>query len=240
MLKNIIKFGLSKIGYGIKKIQKDQELTMDGALLRCLNRGLIINSVIDVGASDGSWSRLCMNIIPKAKYLLIEAQEAHKKKLEQFKKQKGNVDYILKAAGRNNGFIYFDNSDLMGGEASETPFMKNCITVPVTTIDEEVKQLNLKPPYLIKLDTHGFEIPIIEGGLDTIKDAELVIIETYNYKLTNNSLKYFEMCDYMEKLGFSSIEMVDFLLRTYDNSFWQMDTFFIRSDRKEFTYNSFA
>lgn len=150
------------------------------------------------------------------------------------------MDYILKAAGRNNGFIYFDNSDLMGGEASETPFKKNCITVPVTSIDEEVKKLNLKPPYLIKLDTHGFEIPIIEGALNTIKDAELVIIETYNYKLTNNSLKYFEMCDYMEKLGFSSIEMVDFLLRTNDNSFWQMDTFFIRSDRKEFTYNSFA
>lgn len=43
----------------------------------------------------------------------------------------------------------------------------------------------------------------------------------------------------MEKLGFSSIKMVDFMLRKHDNSFWQMDTFFIPSTHKSFLTNSY-
>lgn len=240
MIKNIVKRGFEKLGYRIQKIPAiESQFTMEGALKRCLNRGITIHSVIDVGASDGRWSRLCMKYLPNAKYLLIEAQEAHKAGLDKLKAENDKVDYVLAAAGRRKGKIYFDNSGLFGGLASETPFEKNCIEVPVVTIDEEVKQRQLKSSYLIKLDTHGFEIPILEGAINVLKEAELIIIESYNYKLTNDSLKYFQMCEYMEKLGFSTIEMVDFMLRKHDHSLWQMDIFFIPSKRKEFLYTSF-
>ncbi len=242
MIKKMMKTGFEKFGFKLQRIregQKSIELSMEGGLQRCTDRGLIVNSVIDVGASNSSWSRMCMNYLPKSKYLLIEAQDSHKGGLEQFKIENVNADYILAAAGGKEGKIYFDNGDLFGGIASEVPFEKNCIEVPVITIDEEVKRRQLKPPFLIKLDTHGFEIPILEGAINTIKQAELIIIETYNYKLTNDSLKYYQMCQYMEKLGFSSIEIVDLRLRRYDNSFWQMDTFFIPTIRKEFSYNSY-
>ena len=112
--------------------------------------------------------------------------------------------------------------------------------MPVISLDTVIEKRQLKPPYLLKLDTHGFEVPILEGAKDVLKHSELVIIETYNYKLTDDSLKYYEMCKYMEDLGFSTIEMVDFMQRTYDNSFWQMDTFFIPSNHKAFTYNSYS
>ena len=121
--------------------------------------------------------------------------------------------------------------------ASDIKLDKNCIEVPVTTIDDEIEKRKLKPPFLIKLDTHGFEIPILEGALKTLKKTELVIIETYNYQLTNKSLKYFQLCEYMERLGFLTIEIADLVLREYDNSLWQMDTFFIPKKRKEFDNN---
>lgn len=238
IMKKLVKLGFEKLGYKIQRIPKiENEFTMEGALQRCLNRGLMINSVLDIGASDGRWSRICLNFLPNAKYLLIEAQADHKAGLDKFKTEYNNVDYVLAAAGGKEGKIYFDNSSLFGGLASETPFENNCIEVPVIKIDREIERRKLESPYLIKLDTHGFEIPIIEGAINALKSAELVIIETYNYKLTNNSLKYFQMCDYMEKLGFSSIEMVDFMSRKYDHSLWQMDTFFIPSKSKEFLYN---
>ncbi len=238
MIKKLVKLGFNKLGLKLQRFHPN-DMTMEGALQRCSNRGLMVNSVIDVGASDGRWSRICMNYLPNAKYLLIEAQAAHKKGLEQFISENANADYILAAAGRKNGKIYFDNGNLFGGIASEVPFENNCIEVPVLTIDDEIKRHQLQPPFLIKLDTHGFEVPILEGAKNAIKNAELIIIETYNYQLTNDSLKYYQMCDYMAKLGFTSIEMVDLLLRKHDDSFWQMDTFFIRSDRKEFSYNSY-
>jgi FkbM family methyltransferase len=212
---------------------------MAGGLQRCLDRGLNVNTIIDVGASNSSWSRMCMEYYPNAKYLMIEAQDAHKNDLEKLKTENNNVDYVLAAAGNREGTIYFDNESLFGGLASETPFEKNCIEVPVTSIDKEIKKRNLKPPFLIKLDTHGFEVPILEGAQDALKQAELVIIETYNFQLNNDSLKYYQMCKYMEDLGFSSIEMVDSMLRLFDKSFWQMDTFFIPSNSKEFNYRGY-
>jgi FkbM family methyltransferase len=245
MVKKSVKYVLRELGYQfqkidkIQKINKNQKFTMEGALQRCTERGLEVNSVIDVGASDSMWSRMCIKFLPDAKYLMIEAQDAHKEGLEKFRVENVNADYVIAAAGSREGNIFFDNGGLFGGLASETPFDKNCIEVPVVTIDSEIKRRKLQPPFLIKLDTHGFEVPILKGAREALKQAELVIIETYNYQLTTDSLKYYQMCEYMEKLGFSTIEIVDFSQRRFDNSFWQMDTFFIPSNRKEFTYNSY-
>jgi len=251
MIKSILKKTFSVLGYSLHKkkqpkkeqpympVKLNKSFNMQGALERCMKRGLKVSTVIDVGASDGRWSKGCMKTLPEANYLLIEAQSVHEKGLKQFKEEFEKAEYVLAAAGKSEGVIYFDNEDPFGGLASETKLENNCIEVPVVTIDKEIDKRQLKGPYLIKLDTHGFEVPILEGAKNTLKDASLVIIETYNYKLTDNSLRYWEMCSYMERLGFSPIEMVDFMQRKYDNSFWQMDTFFIPSNNKEFSYNSY-
>ncbi len=36
---------------------------------------------------------------------------------------------------------------------------------PAITIDDAVAHHGLVGPYLLKLDTHGFEVPIIEGAI---------------------------------------------------------------------------
>jgi len=217
------------------------KFTMESAMKRCSERGILLNTVIDVGASDGRWSKLCMDFYPSVKYLLIEAQKQHSENLEKFKLKNLNSDYVIAAAGKEEGEIFFNDSDPLGGQASDKPFDQNVKTVKValTSIDIEIKKRNLKGPFLIKLDTHGYEVPILEGAVETLKSTNLLIIETYNYKLTKDSLRYWEMNEYLNKLGFLSIEMVDPMLRKHDLSFWQMDTFYIPSDSKEFEYTSF-
>ena len=224
----------NNFGYDISRL--DQTNTMAGAIKRCADRGVKINTVIDVGASNGSWSELCRTFYPDAKYSLIEAQEEHKAGLESYIKNHPNSDYIIAAAGNREGKIFFDNSSLIGGLASDTPFDKNCIEVPVKTIDQIVSENKLLPPYLIKLDTHGYEVPIIEGAQNALKKTNLLIIETYNFKLCEGGLRYYEMCEYLSDLGFSSFEIVDLLHRKRDLCLWQMDIFYVPSDSNEF-YN---
>jgi hypothetical protein len=65
-------------------LTKGCHYTDDAALLRLKTRGVEINTVIDVGASDERWSDRCMAHYPDAKYLLIEAQRLHKESLERF------------------------------------------------------------------------------------------------------------------------------------------------------------
>lgn len=245
-IKKKIKAFFNVLGYKISKVNTQQvvyklnsNFTMEAAIRRCVKRGLKINTVIDVGASDGRWSKLCMQYLPDAHYFLIEAQLAHKIKLDTFKNAHKNVNFKIAAAGKTEGEIYFDNENLFGGLASNTKRNSNFVKTPMISLDTEIAKQQLKPPYLLKLDTHGFEVPILEGAKNIIKNAELIIIETYNFKLTEDSLKYYEICSYMDKLGFYSVEMVDFMLRKYDDVFWQMDTFFIPQNNTIFSYNSY-
>lgn len=242
MIKRIIKKGLFKLGYKISPLSEPYDLnkfTAESALKRCIERGIKINTVIDVGASDGRWTRMCRKHLPEANYLLIEAQNGHLEGLQQIKSDFKNLDFVLAAAGDKEGEVFFDNNDLFGGLASHEPLENNSIKVRLTTIDKQTEEKKLKGPFLIKLDTHGFEVPILQGALNTIKEVGLFVIEAYNYKITNNSLRYFEMCQYMENLGFSSIEMADMMLREKDESLWQMDIFFIPSNNREFDYISY-
>lgn len=246
MIKKLILNIINSLGFDIVKLGKHGNLpaiaykhNMEGALFRCAERNIPIKTVIDIGASNGSWSAICMKSFPQANYLLVEAQDGHKTSLEQFITKHKNAQYVLAAAGAKKGNIYFQADGLLGGQASETPYEKNNITVPVISIDDELKERNLQGPYLLKLDTHGYELPIFEGASGTIANANLIVVEVYNFKLTSNSLRFHEMITYMDKLGFRPIEAVDLMIRKKDNAFWQMDLFFARKDRKEFESNNY-
>lgn len=245
MIKKIVKNLLRKRGYQINKIEQKtihtpkNKFSMEEGFKRCLKRGLKINTVIDIGASDGRWSERLMKFYPDANYLLVEAQQGHLEGLKACKDRNPKLDFVLAAAGREEGTIYFENSNLFGGLASETPLGDNCIEVPVISMDVEINKRKLTGPYLLKLDTHGFEIPILEGAKEVIQAAGLIIIEVYNFQLTKDSLKFWEMCSYMEKLGFLPVELVDLMLRKNDGAFWQMDLFFIPSKSPVFLNNTY-
>lgn len=214
-------------------------LSFRAALRRCRVRGVQIGTVIDVGASDGRWSLEARKFFPQAFCFLIEAQEDHKIALEKVKARVKRLDYIIAAAGNRKGTIFFNSDDLFGGLASATPVGNHCVSVPMVTVDDEVVRRGLSPPFLLKLDTHGFELPILEGAKNTLAAASLVVIETYNFKLSTDSLKFHEMCFFMESKGFSCIDLVHPMHRPDDGAFWQMDLIFIPSDNAVFSSNSY-
>ena len=60
------------------------DLTMDSAIERTVSRGVDINTIIDIGASNGSWTRLARRYLPQANALLIEANPYHQPALNEF------------------------------------------------------------------------------------------------------------------------------------------------------------
>lgn len=179
---------------------------------------------------------------PAAFYFLIDANKVHEPKVKAFKKKHNNVDYVLAAAGDTIGSIYFDASDPSGGLASHTPlqgYRRKVTRVPVTTVDAEVNARKLKPPYLLKLDTHGFEVAIFEGAAKTLKETAVIIVETYNFTLCEGCLRFHEMCVFLEERGFRPVGLCNPAFRHKDGALWQMDLIFVRSDREEFRSNKY-
>jgi len=229
---------LHRLGYRVTRTTP-AETAMESGLRRSAERGTRVKTFIDVGASNGSWSEIARKFFGDANYLLIEANGVHEEGLRAFKQRVPNVDYVLAAAGDRVGTLHFWGEAPLGGVASTTP-EEGTIAVPATTIDHEVATRGLPPPYAIKLDTHGFEVPILEGARATLAQTNLLVIEVYNFTLMPGALRFQEMCDYLAPLGFSPIDLCDPMYRPKDGAFWQCDLFFARSDRPEFADNTYA
>jgi FkbM family methyltransferase len=215
--------------------------SFDPVFQRLADRGIEINTIIDVGASNSCWSEKVIHYFPDAHYLMVEAQLPHEPGLKAFVQRfPGQVEYVLAAAGASEGELYFNNENLFGGIASTVPFANNNISVRSIRLDEEVKRRGLKGPFFLKLDTHGYEVPILEGYGALLAETNLLLVETYNFRLARETgLFFYEFCKMMDEKGFRCIDMLEPLHRPHDQLFWQVDLIFARKDRPEFAYTGY-
>jgi FkbM family methyltransferase len=227
-----------RAGYDIAR--SSQSSTMPGALQR-VSQQRPIRTVIDVGASDGRWSATAQRYFPEAEFLLIEAQGVpHEGALKRRARNDPRLHYVIAAAGDRPGSIHFDASDPFGGAAAETAFRSSDLVVPMTTVDAEVGRLGLSGPFLMKLDTHGFERQVLEGATHTLRGAAVLVIEAYNFELRPGALRFHELCQYLEGLGFRPVDLVDIMRRPRDQILWQFDLVFVRVDDEVFAVNEYG
>jgi len=218
---------------------KNSRFNMGDALSRAGEHGIKVGTIIDVGASDGKWSKVAMKRFPSAQVLAFEPLRERQVSLETIKANSNKFDYVLAVAGDTESEITLHVSADLDGSGVCDEGDSQARTVPMATIDDEVKRRGLPGPYLIKLDTHGFEVPILTGAAETLEASSLVIIEVYNFKLNDRCLRFHEMCGYMEENGFRCYDLVDPLLRQKDKAFWQMDIFFAPTKSPMFAYSGY-
>jgi FkbM family methyltransferase len=195
-----------------------------------------------VGAAAGSWSLSAFELWPDSSFILFEPLEERNAELKALDSRFANFHFIPAAAGKEKGQVsFYVSGDLDGsGVATGVSNDPNIRTVNVVSIDEEVMKLELKGPYLVKLDTHGFEVPIIEGAQKILPHVSVFIIECYGFQIAEKSLLFWEMCKYMDHLGFRLFDIVDVMNRAKDGAFWQCDAFFLRKDNKIFEYPQYS
>lgn len=234
------KYGISQQPEKIVNSPWTIDLSTPLTVSRLKKIGIEINSVIDIGASDGRWTAEVLPYYPEAEVLLVEANPYHKKSLDKFVASNKNTQYYLGAAGNKKGIACFEAADPFGGLAFNSEVSgAGIIKVPSNTVDNLVAEYNLPGKHLLKLDTHGFEVPILEGAKETLKNTNLVIMETYCFQLNETALKFYEICKYMENLGFSVADFSEPVWRDKDGMFWQFDLFFIPSDYPNLQYNHY-
>ncbi len=249
-MKQAIKYIVSSFGYEVKKKNKEQPqivkevITTDklkDGLRRIHNKNFEVNTIIDVGAAAGCWTGLAKNYWPSANYILIEPLEERKDELEELVIANQNHFLVSAVAGKEDGVVKFKVAEDLDGSGVIDSNQDGATIreLKVIAIENEVKRLGVKGPYIIKLDTHGFEVPIIEGCTTMLSEVNLFIIECYGFQLTKDSLLFWEMCSYMENLGFRLFDVVDIMRRPNDDAFWQCDAFFIPAKTELFNNNSY-
>lgn len=216
--------------------------SMMAGMLRAKNNWKINpRTVIDLGAAAGTWSEKAINVWKHADYLLFEPLEERKAELLELAGKFPNVRPVFVAVGDHSGKVSFRVSgDLDGSAIAEAGEGGETREVDLMTLNDAVAQKECSGPYLIKFDTHGFELPILSGANNVLPETELVIMECYGFTLTKESLQFSEMCTHMHQLGFRVADIVDSMRRPDDQVYWQCDIFFLRHDHPVFKRNTYA
>ncbi len=210
---------------GLHLARREQAFEMRSMLARAASRGTAIGTWIDVGASDGSWSQLAKTYFPSANFLLFEPLAERQATLARLSTSQG-FHIVPSVAGRTPGEVSFAIDAGLDGSGVALPQASATRTVPVATIDREIARLRLPAPYALKLDTHGYEIPVLEGATAVLAQSQLLIIEAYNFQLTPDCLRFPELCSWLEARGFRCCDLADPMRRPNDGAFWQMDLAF--------------
>lgn len=102
-------------------------------------------------------------------------------------------------------------------------------TVPVRTLDDELKDAKLEGPLLIKIDVQGYEQWVLEGGPATLECAEWVILEVSFRSLYDGEPLFLDLIADMGSRGFRFVRPVGWLMAPSTSEILQCDAMFVRA-----------
>ncbi|MEN9727827.1 MAG: hypothetical protein RL434_2193 [Pseudomonadota bacterium] len=219
------------------ELVRRQEAVMERAIARLPRQGFRFGSVIDIGAAAGTWTAMAAPLLGEATFLMVEALKEREPLLQELVRRHGQrLEYHICAAGPSRGKTSFTVTDDLDGSGATAAWASagRIREVEMLTVDELVASHRLRAPHFLKFDTHGFELPILEGATATLKNTDVIVMECYLFDGAERQLLFWQMCEWMQQHGFRCFDVVDQLYRPRDQRLWQLDLFFARSTWPKF------
>jgi FkbM family methyltransferase len=189
---------------------------------------VVPNTLLDIGAFKGEFSQMIIKHSSSCKIMMVEPNPLSRPFLDSL-----NLPYELISLSDRIGqkrFYYQKDTPLCPGAShylENTSFYEdgkyNISMVDCYTLDSRNYFANEQID-LIKLDTQGSELDIINGGVRTITRSKWLLIETSLYPYNHGAPLADEVISKVKKLGFSLIDILHF--HKVSNMIIQMDVLF--------------
>ena len=191
--------------------------------------GYIPKTVLDIGAYEGLWSKEFKAIFPDAAVLMIEGQQNKDAKLQETASSLTNTTYkiaLLGSVEKEIEFNIYETASSVLTEDNETNALVEKRTLEL--LDNVVMGTPFERPDFIKIDTQGYELEILKGGLNTLKYAELVLLEVSLLNIYNNCPLVHDVIIFMKAQGFVLYDICSLIKRPYDRALYQSDFLFVK------------
>ena len=175
------------------------------------------NTVLDLGAWNGIWTRTCKEFWPNAHYTCIEAGGKHRQRLRLC----ANTFYIAVLGNENKKVEMHLRKGLRNEEKIAYTKGSNIFGSTPTFLSQVVEQRKMQTLEsvvgadaiydFIKQDVQGAELLIMQGSPEIFKRATYVLNEVNLYKDPEQPLipDVNEMDLFMQSLGFNSSAVID-------------------------------
>jgi FkbM family methyltransferase len=203
-----------------------------GRLTWMRNRGFKPSAIVDIGASNGGWTRKCMKRYPEAKYFCVDPLEENRAGLTRLKDEEKNVDFWMGCLGAEAGKAILNvdgsGSSILTGHTGNLYGVQR--EVPVETLDNLVLNKVCPPPDLMKLDVQGYELEVLKGAEFSLREAEAVILESSFISFQKGMPLLHEVIGYLVEKGFVLYDILSLKIRPLDGAAAQGDLLFLKED----------
>ncbi|MFK8184198.1 MAG: FkbM family methyltransferase [Phormidesmis sp.] len=200
---------------------------------------LNIKTVIDIGANDGDFAVRINEICPNAAiysfeplgdcYQQLLTRTQHISRFEAFNSALGEKEEILKFF--RNDFTpsssFLEMDDLHKQSFTQTQNSR-AVDIHVKRLDSFKDKIALEKPVLLKIDVQGYEEKVIKGGLEVLREADILIVEASMVKLYKEQMLFDDMYKLLTGLGFVYQGEISQIRNPSDGRILQVDAIFIR------------
>lgn len=189
--------------------------------------------IVDIGANHGNWTREVRAHFPDAQYTLFEPQPNLRKAMADLLVEGSRVQLNTMGIGKESGEMLFTLHERDDScSFAWTPEMAadkgyQQIKIPVTTLDKHVEANHLPWPDLVKVDAEGWDLEVLEGAPNVLKNATVVMIEAAvgNPTFNNTILR---ICSAMDSAGYRLMDFTD-LNRPWSNRvLWLVEMAYVK------------
>ena len=208
---------------------------MFNRLIHLKKKGYYPDTVLDIGAYHGNWTKELTNIYNNnhTKYYLFEAINYNE--LNNMNNYTNIKTYNVVLNEKIEEVVWYQKKNTGDSFFKENTYHFNdCDIIKKNTIDLNtfILQNNIlidSNNILIKIDCQGAEIPILKGSTNILNKTDFILLElplfgVYNDKVPN----FLEHIKYMDSIGFIPYDILE---NHYINDFnMQIDMLFINKN----------
>lgn len=200
--------------YHLRKLGGHKELYY--ALNKLWLHELNISSVLDIGANKGQFALTARMLLPHAHIYSFEPLPDCFREIKNRFKSSENFTAFNVGLGDCSGELEFEQNNfspsssfLKVSKRHQELFPFTQITKPVTVKIERLddfidnNNLEIKTPFLIKIDVQGYENKVLLGAKKTLQRASLIIIETSFEELYEGQPLFKDIYAQLIDLGFT-------------------------------------
>ncbi len=192
-----------KMGLIVKLVRPDNNLWLQ-------NRG--IKTVLDIGANTGQFANLIQKVLPQASVISFEPIKKCYEELlintksinvKAFNYALGDVEeqQEINISAHTPSSSLLNMADLHTEVFAGTNFVEK-ETISIKRLDDVFPDLKIIGKFMVKVDVQGFEDRVIKGGVETLKKADSVLIETSFVELYKDQLLFDGIYQLLIGLGF--------------------------------------
>ena len=194
--------------------------------------GFTPQTIIDVGAFVGDWSRTARSVFPNAGVVMLDGNPENRESLARAARELNPAESLIALLGpENRAEVTFHVRSTGSSVLPDlTSFGSKPTSLPMLRLDDVIADRRCADPFFLKLDVQGFELEVLRGAPTTLKRSEVVILETSLLPFNEGAPIFSDVIAFMAESGFMAYDFCGQFRRETDHTLFQTDVVFARAD----------